>query len=122
MLAPHDTFEPCLEKQKYFRKRAMSMIPFDDRDGVIWLDGALTPWRDARIHVLTHALHYASCVFEGERVYGGTVFKLREHSQRLLDSAKILGFEIPFTVAEIEKATNDTVAAMKIVAGYVRPL
>ena len=100
----------------------MSIIPFDDRDGVIWFDGTLTPWRDAKIHVLTHALHYASCVFEGERVYGGKVFKLREHSQRLLDSAKILGFEIPLTVAEIEKATNDTVAAMKIVDGYVRPL
>jgi len=100
----------------------MSIIPFDDRDGMIWFDGALTPWRDAKIHVLSHALHYASCVFEGERVYGGTVFKLREHSQRLLDSAKILGFEIPFTLAEIEAATNETVAAMKIADGYVRPV
>ncbi len=100
----------------------MSIIPFDDRDGVIWFDGALTPWRDAKIHVLSHALHYASCVFEGERVYGGAVFKLREHSQRLIDSAKILGFEIPFTLGQIEAATNETVAAMKIADGYVRPV
>jgi branched-chain amino acid aminotransferase len=100
----------------------MSIIPFDDRDGMIWFDGALTPWRDAKIHVLTHALHYASCVFEGERVYGGKVFKLREHSQRLLDSAKILGFEIPLTLEQVETATNETVAAMEIVDGYVRPL
>jgi branched-chain amino acid aminotransferase len=100
----------------------MSIIPFDDRDGMIWFDGALTPWRDAKIHVLSHALHYASCVFEGERVYGGKVFKLREHSQRLLDSARILGFEVPFSLAEIEAATNETVAAMNIVDGYVRPV
>src|SRR5471032_2196995 len=101
-----DAFSPrhirtCQEKQRYLRKPAMSIIPFDDRDGVIWFDGTLTPWRDAKLHVLTHALHYASCVFEGERVYGGKIFKLREHSQRLLDSARILGFEIPFTVADI---------------------
>src|SRR3954449_10484542 len=105
----------CPAKQKYLRKPAMSIIPFDDRDGTIWFDGALTPWRDAKIHVLSHALPYASCVFEGERVYGGKVFKLREHSQRLLDSAQILGFEIPFSLAEIEAATNETVAVMKIV-------
>ena len=65
----------------------MSIIPFDDRDGFIWHDGALKPWRDAKMHVLSHALHYASCVFEGERAYGGAVFKLTEHSQRLIDSA-----------------------------------
>ena len=100
----------------------MSIIPFDDRDGVIWFDGVLTPWREAKIHVLTHALHYASCVFEGERVYGGTIFKLREHSQRLLNSARILGFEIPVTLAELEAATKETVAAMKIADGYVRPV
>ncbi|MFK5004662.1 branched-chain amino acid aminotransferase, partial [Klebsiella pneumoniae] len=61
----------------------MAMIPFDDRDGVIWFDGEMVPWRDARVHVLTHGLHYASCVFEGERVYNGSVFKLTEHSERL---------------------------------------
>jgi branched-chain amino acid aminotransferase len=100
----------------------MSIIPFDDRDGQIWFDGGLKPWRDAKIHVLTHALHYASCVFEGERVYGGKVFKLREHSQRLIDSAKILGFDIPMTVEEIDAATNAVVKANNIVDGYVRPL
>jgi branched-chain amino acid aminotransferase len=100
----------------------MSIIPFDDRDGEIWFDGALRPWRDAKIHVLTHALHYASCVFEGERAYGGKVFHLREHSQRLIDSARILGFEIPMTVEEIDAATNAVIKANNIVDGYVRPL
>jgi branched-chain amino acid aminotransferase len=100
----------------------MSIIPFDDRDGEIWFDGALRPWRDAKIHVLTHALHYASCVFEGERVYGGKVFHLREHSQRLIDSGKILGFDIPMTVEEIDAATNAVVKANNISDGYVRPL
>ncbi len=100
----------------------MSVIPFDDRDGFIWYDGQLIPWRDAKIHVLTHALHYASCVFEGERVYGGNVFKLREHSQRLIDSGKILGFDIPWTVEQIDQATMDAVKANNIVDGYVRPV
>src|SRR5260370_13238657 len=90
----------CLEKQRYLRKPAMSIIPFDDRDGVIWFDGALTPWRDAKIHVLSHALHYASCVFEGERVYGGAVFQLREPSPRLIDPAKIPRLDIPFTLRQ----------------------
>src|SRR4051812_19348943 len=96
--------------------------PFDDRDGWIWLDGKLVPWRDAKIHVLTHALHYGSAVFEGERIYKGKVFKLREHSQRLIDSGKILGFDVPMTVDEIDRATNETVAANKMVNGYVRPI
>jgi branched-chain amino acid aminotransferase len=100
----------------------VSIIPFDDRDGQIWFDGGLRPWRDAKIHVLTHALHYASCVFEGERVYDGKIFKLREHSQRLMDSAKILGFEIPMKVEEIDAACNAVVKANNIVDGYVRPL
>ncbi len=100
----------------------MSLIPFDDRDGMIWFEGKLTPWRDAKIHILSHALHYASCVFEGERVYGGKVFKLTEHSQRLADSARILGFELPLSVAEIDEATRQTVAANNIVDGYVRPV
>ncbi|MBV9522294.1 MAG: branched-chain amino acid aminotransferase [Alphaproteobacteria bacterium] len=100
----------------------MSIIPFDDRDGFIWYDGALQPWRDAKIHVLTHAIHYASCVFEGERAYGGKVFKLSEHTQRLLDSARLLGFEIPYTRQELEHATNETLAANKLVDAYVRPL
>ena len=82
----------------------MSVLPFDDRDGVIWFDGKLVPWRDAKLHVLTHGLHYASCVFEGERAYGGRVFKLTEHSQRLHRSAELLGFKIPYSVAEIDDA------------------
>jgi len=100
----------------------MSLIPFDDRDGSIWFDGQLIPWRDAKVHVLTHALHYASAVFEGERVYGGKVFKLTEHSQRLADSAKLLGFDLPCSVAELDDWTRQTVAANKIVDGYVRPI
>ena len=100
----------------------MSIIPFDDRDGVIWFDGALVPWREAKVHVLTHALHYASSVFEGERIYNGAVFKLTEHSQRLVDSARILGFEIPYTTAQIDAATRETVKAMGILDGYVRPV
>jgi branched-chain amino acid aminotransferase len=100
----------------------MAIIPFDDRDGTIWFDGRLVPWRDARIHVLSHALHYASCVFEGERVYGGKVFKLREHSERLLNSAKLLGFEIPVSLDALCDATNEVVKAQGIVDGYVRPV
>ena len=100
----------------------MAIIPFDDRDGTIWFDGKLAPWRDAKIHVLTHALHYASCVFEGERVYGGKVFHLDEHSQRLIDSAKLLGFEIPIDLKAINDATNAVVKANNIVDGYVRPV
>src|SRR6056297_648195 len=104
------------------KPRIMTIVPFDDRDGLIWLDGRMVPWRDARIHVLTHGLHYASCVFEGERVYGGTVFKLTEHSERLAHSARALGFELPFPVAEIDEATRAVVAANRIHDGYVRPV
>jgi branched-chain amino acid aminotransferase len=100
----------------------VSLVPFDDRDGFIWFDGALTPWRDAKIHVLTHGLHYASCVFEGERVYGGKVFKLTEHSERLAASAAQLDFAIPWSVAAIDQATKQTVAVNAILDGYVRPL
>ena len=100
----------------------MATIPFDDRDGTIWFDGKLVPWRDARVHVLTHALHYASSVFEGERVYGGRIFKLREHSERLIASARILGFELPWSRDEIEAASNAVVRAMGISDGYVRPI
>lgn len=99
-----------------------ALIPFDDRDGSIWFDGNLKPWREANVHILTHALHYASCVFEGERVYGGKVFKLREHSARLLQSAELLGFSIPYTVEQIDAATLAVVKANNIVDGYVRPL
>jgi branched-chain amino acid aminotransferase len=100
----------------------MTLVPFDDRDGSIWLDGAMVPWREAKVHVLTHGLHYASCVFEGERVYGGSVFKLTEHSARLGRSAEIMGFTLPYGTAEIDEATRATIAANGIVDGYVRPL
>lgn len=101
---------------------AASLIPYDDRDGSIWFDGKLVPWRDAKIHVLTHALHYASAVFEGARVYGGRVFKLKEHSQRLIDSGRILGFEIPWTLEQIMAASNEAVRVNNIKDGYLRPI
>ncbi len=82
----------------------MSAPPFDQRDGWIWYDGQLVPWKDAKLHVLSHGLHYASSVFEGERAYGGRIFKSTEHSERLRRSAEILDFEIPYTVAEIDAA------------------
>ncbi len=100
----------------------MSVLPYDDRDGFIWYDGQMVPWRDAKLHVLSHALHYASCVFEGERAYGGEVFKLTEHSQRLVDSGRILGFEIPYSVAEIDAATRAAVKSNGMPDCYVRPL
>jgi branched-chain amino acid aminotransferase len=100
----------------------MSLIPFDDRDGFIWYDGALVPWREAKLHVLTHAMHYASAVFEGERSYGGRIFKGHEHNQRLLDSARILGFEIPYSVETIDAACYEVLKANGIVDGYVRPI
>lgn len=100
----------------------MSGATFDDRDGLIWFNGEWVDWRDARIHVLTHGLHYASCVFEGERMYAGRIFKLREHTERLFFSAETLGFKIPFTVAEIDQACIDACTKNGIVDGYVRPV
>ena len=98
------------------------MMNFDDQDGQIWHNGALIPWRESKLHVLSHGLHYASCVFEGERVYNGEVFKLREHTQRLIDSGRELGFEIPYSLAELEHATRETVAAQGYADAYVRPV
>lgn len=100
----------------------MSLIPFDDRDGMIWWDGALRPWRDAKLHVLTHGLHYASAVFEGERSYGGNIFRLRDHTNRLIHSAKLLGFEIPYSAEEIDAACKEVLAANNLTDAYVRPL
>lgn len=100
----------------------MSSAAYDDRDGWIWFDGQFIPHREAKLHVLTHALHYASSVFEGERAYGGQVFKLTEHSQRLIDSARILDFEIPYSLDEINRATNDTVAKNGLKDCYIRPI
>jgi branched-chain amino acid aminotransferase len=100
----------------------MALVPYDDRDGWIWFDGQFTPWREAKVHVLTHGLHYASAVFEGERMYGGEVFKLREHTERLFRSAEILDFKIPFTVEEIDKATLATCAKNGLTDCYIRPI
>jgi branched-chain amino acid aminotransferase len=100
----------------------MTAEPFDQRDGSIWYNGEMVPWRDAKLHVLSHGLHYASAVFEGERVYGGEIFKLTEHSERLHNSGKILGFDIPYSVAELDQACRDAVKANGIVDGYVRPI
>ena len=95
---------------------------FDQRDGFIWMNGALIPWTDARVHVLTHGLHYASSVFEGERAYAGAVFKLREHTERLIYSARELGFEIPYAAGEIDAACIETLEANGLVDGYLRPV
>ncbi len=100
----------------------MASTPYHDRDGVIWFDGQMVPWREADVHILTHALHYAGAVFEGERVYGGKVFKLQEHTQRLIDSAKLMGYELPYNLQQLMDATNEAVKAQKIVDGYVRPI
>ncbi|MEO7278239.1 MAG: branched-chain amino acid aminotransferase [Sphingomicrobium sp.] len=95
---------------------------FDDRDGWIWLDGETIPWRDARVHVLTHALHYASSVFEGQRAYGGTVFKLREHTDRLQQSARLLGFELPFSSDQIDAACAEVLKVNGFTDAYMRPV
>jgi branched-chain amino acid aminotransferase len=95
---------------------------FDDRDGWIWFDGELVPWRDAKVHVLTHALHYASSVFEGQRAYNGEIFKLREHSERLRKSASLLGFELPWTVEEIDDACKEVLKANGWTEAYMRPV
>lgn len=100
----------------------VSALPLEDRDGVIWLDGELVPWRDAKVHVLTHSLHYGSAVFEGERVYNGKIFKLREHTERLHKSAQLLGYEVPYSVEVLEEACRKVLVENNITTGYVRPL
>ncbi len=100
----------------------MSVLPFDDRDGVIWFDGKLIPWRDAKLHVLSHGLHYASSVFEGERAYNGVIFEMTQHHTRLHRSAEILGFELPFSVEAIDAAAMELLQANNIVDGYLRPV
>ena len=99
-----------------------TVIPFDQRDGVIWHDGTLVPWKDAKTHVLTHGLHYGSSVFEGQRMYGGTVYKLKEHTDRLFTSAETLGMKIPFTQDEISAACIAAAEAQGIKDGYIRPV
>lgn len=98
----------------------MSIIPFDDRDGLIWLNGEMVPWRDAKTHSLPHGLHYASMVFEGERSYGGTIFKSREHTMRLRNSCQLLDFDIPYSDDEMEAVKAEVLKANDIVDGYVR--
>jgi branched-chain amino acid aminotransferase len=98
------------------------VIPFDQRSGSLWYDGKLVPWTDAKTHVLTHGLHYASCVFEGERIYGGTIYKLKEHTARLFKSAEVLGMKIPFTQDEINAACIEAAQAQNIKDGYIRPV
>ena len=95
---------------------------YDDRDGHIWMDGKMVPWRDANVHVLTHAMHYASSVFEGERAYNGKIFKSREHSERLKRSAKMIDFEVPYTVDELEAAKTEVLAASGLQDAYVRAI
>jgi branched-chain amino acid aminotransferase len=100
----------------------MSAPSFAEHDGLIWYNGEMVNWRDANVHILTHGLHYASSVFEGDRAYGGKIFKLTEHSVRLKKSAEILGFEIPYSVEEIDEACRETLRINNIVDGYIRPV
>ena len=98
------------------------MIPYDKRSGKIWYNNELVDWADVKLHVLSHGMHYASCVFEGERVYDGSIFKLEEHTSRFFYSAKRMGFEIPYTEEEINIASNKIVTIQKVENGYVRPV
>ncbi|MEM6617052.1 MAG: branched-chain amino acid aminotransferase [Pseudomonadota bacterium] len=100
----------------------MAMIPFDQREGAIWFNGDMVPWGDANLHVLSHGLHYGSCVFEGERAYGGEIFKLTEHTERLHESAKLLDFEIPYSVQDIDDACRQVLANQGFKDAYVRPV
>ena len=100
----------------------MASQTFDDRDGWIWLDGNMVEWRDARVHMLTHALHYASAVFEGERAYGGRIFRSAEHSRRLRDSARILDFDLTWSVAEIDAAKAEVLKRNGFTDAYLRPI
>ena len=100
----------------------MSVLPFDQREGFIWVDGELLPWKDAKLHILSHGLHYGSSVFEGERAYNGVIFKSREHSERFKNSARLLDYEIPYSVDEIEDVKNLVVAKNNLTSCYVRPV
>lgn len=96
--------------------------PYHDRDGHIWVDGEFVDWRDAKVHTLTHSLHYGSAVFEGNRAYEGEIFRLTDHSVRLKQSAELLGYEIPYTVEQIDQACRDTLAKSGLSDAYVRPV
>ena len=98
------------------------MQSYDDNDGLIWFDGAMVPWKDTKVHVLTHGLHYASAVFEGQRSYNGQIFKLEEHTERLIHSATTLGFELPFSAKQLNAANYKVLKANNILDGYLRPV
>ena len=98
------------------------MIPYDKRDGKIWYNSELVNWSDVKLHVLSHGLHYESCVFEGERVYDGEIFKLEEHTSRFFHSAKRMGFKIPYSEDQINKASKNIISVQKVDNGYVRPI
>ena len=100
----------------------MESIPYDKRSGKIWFNGKTVEWADANIHILNHGLHYASCVFEGERVYEGEIFKLEAHTERIFYSAKRMGIEVPYSQNEINEACKNIVNIQKVQNGYVRPL
>ena len=100
----------------------MESIPYDKRTGKIWFNGKTVNWADANIHILNHGLHYASCVFEGERVYEGEIFRLKEHTERLFYSAKRMGIKIPYSESEINNASKNLVNIQKVQNGYVRPV
>lgn len=100
----------------------MDILPFDDRDGEIWMNGVFLPWREAKVHVLNHSLHYGGAVFEGERVYNGKVFKLEEHGERLLRSAEMVGYSIPYEAAQLDEVVKQVVARNQVENGYVRRL
>lgn len=100
----------------------MTTLPFDQRDGFIWFDGEMVPWKEAQLHVLSHGLHYASSVFEGVRVYNGNIFKLTEHTERLIESGRILDMKVPWSVEQIDTACHAIMKKNNIVDGYIRPL
>lgn len=100
----------------------MTLIPFDDRDGQIWMDGIMMPWRDAQLHVLTHGLHYASSVFEGERAYDGMIFRSTDHSKRLIRSAQLLGMNVPYTPEELDTIKYQVLKANNLQTAYLRPV
>ncbi|MEM8750774.1 MAG: branched-chain amino acid aminotransferase [Pseudomonadota bacterium] len=100
----------------------MAGVPFDQLEGVIWYNGEFVEWGDATVHVLTHGLHYASAVFEGERAYGGEIFELTKHTERLHKSAEYLGFDIPYSVAEIDDACRETLKRQGLINAYLRPI
>jgi len=100
----------------------MSILPFDQRDGVIWMNGQLVPWKDAKLHILSHGLHYGGSVFEGERAYDGVIFKTREHSERFKKSAELLDFEIPYSVDELIAAKDLVIKTNGVRDVYVRPV